>query len=673
MSSLASLNPQQLAAVRQLDHPLLVLAGAGSGKTRVITEKIAYLIRQGTPARHIAAVTFTNKAAREMKQRVGKLVADKALRGLRVSTFHALGLDIVRREHQALGFKPALSIFDEHDRKVLLKELIQHGPPAYDIDKADFYAHRISRWKNLFLTPEQVATQAGLLPDEAIAGRIYADYVRQVRAYNAVDFDDLILQPVLLFQDQPEVLEKWRNQIRYLLVDEYQDTNLTQYQLVKLLTGKLGRFTVVGDDDQSIYAWRGAQPENLAQLQKDYPRLEVVKLEQNYRSSGRILKAANQLIANNPHVFEKRLWSAHGPGDPIRVLKAKDETAEARQIASDIVHHRFRHNTDHADYAILYRSNHQSRLFERTLREHGIPYFISGGASFFANAEIKDVLAYLRLLVNPDDDAAFLRVVNTPRREIGPTTLEKLGQYASQRQVSLFAACFELGLTQVLPEHTVNRLKHFGHWLTDVADRAQRGDAFAVLDEFIEALGYEDWLREISTSDAQADRRMGNVRELLDWLRRIAKEDEGQDKTLAETVARVMLLDILDRQEEENSGDRVSLMTLHAAKGLEFPYVYLVGMEENLLPHQSSIEENTIEEERRLAYVGITRARKQLTLSYCTHRKRYGEMADCQPSRFLDELPVEELEWPDRQPIDPQVKKERGQASLAQLKSLLGA
>lgn len=673
MSNLNTLNPQQLAAVRQLDHPLLVLAGAGSGKTRVITEKIAYLIRQGTPARHVAAVTFTNKAAREMKQRVGKLVADKELRGLRVSTFHALGLDIVRREHKALGFKPAISIFDEHDRLVLLRELIQHGPPAYDIDKADFYAQRISRWKNLFLTPGQASVQAGLAPDEAVAAQIYADYVRQIRAYNAVDFDDLIFQPVLLFQDQPEVLEKWRNQMRYLLVDEYQDTNLTQYQLVKLLTGSLGRFTVVGDDDQSIYAWRGAQPENLAQLQKDYPRLEVVKLEQNYRSTGRILKAANQLIANNPHVFEKRLWSALGHGDPIRVLKAKDEIAEARQVASDIVHHKFRHNTAFADYAILYRGNHQSRLFERTLREHSVPYFISGGASFFSNAEIKDVLAYLRLLVNPDDDAAFLRVVNTPRREIGPTTLEKLGQYATQRHVSLFAACFELGLAQVLPENAVKRLRHFGDWLADVADRASRGDTFAVLDEFIAGLGYEDWLREISTNDAQADRRMGNVRELLDWLRRIAKDDEGQDKTLAETVARVMLLDILDRQEDENSGDRVSLMTLHAAKGLEFPYVYLVGMEENLLPHQTSIEENSIEEERRLAYVGITRAQKQLNISYCTHRKRYGEMADCQPSRFLDELPTEELEWPERNPIDPQVKKERGQASLAQLKSLLSA
>ncbi len=672
MSNPSSLNPQQLEAVRLLDHPLLVLAGAGSGKTRVITEKIAHLIQQGTPARHIAAVTFTNKAAREMKSRVGRLVADKALRGLRVSTFHALGLDIVRREHKSLGFKSAISIFDEHDRQVLLKELIKYGDQVYDMEKVDHYGAQISRWKNLFVLPAEAAEQAKS-PDNQAAARIYGDYARQLKSYNAVDFDDLILQPVLLFQQNPEVLEKWRNHIRYLLVDEYQDTNMTQYQLVKLLTGSLGRFTVVGDDDQSIYSWRGAQPENLAQLQNDFPRLKVIKLEQNYRSTGRILKVANQLIANNPHVFEKRLWSSFGHGDPLRVIKAKEEIAESRQIASDIVHHKFRHGTEWSDYAILYRGNHQSRLFERALREHGIPYFLSGGSSFFANAEIKDILAYLRLLVNLDDDAAFLRVVNTPRREIGPTTLEKLGLYANQRHISLFSACFELGLEHSLPEAAVKKLRHFGEWMADIADRAGRGDTFAVIDDFIEQLDYENWLRENSSSDAQADRRMGNVRELLDWLRRLAGEDQGSSgqSPLQEVVAKVMLLDILDRQEEENSGDRVSLMTLHAAKGLEFPYVYLVGMEENLLPHQTSIEEGNIEEERRLAYVGITRAQKQLTFSYCSHRKRYGEMADCKPSRFLDELPLEELEWNDRNPVSAEVKQERGLASLAHLKSLL--
>lgn len=663
------LNPQQHAAVIELERPLLVLAGAGSGKTRVITEKIAHLVRQGLPARHIAALTFTNKAAREMKSRVGKLVDDRNLRGLTVSTFHALGLDIIRKEHQALGFKQAISIFDEHDRLVLVKELIKHGILALDIEQADRFAWQISRWKNLFLTPEQaIGDTACLLPG---AAELYGEYARHLKSYNAVDFDDLILQPVLLFQDHIDVLEKWRNKIRYLLVDEYQDTNMTQYQMVKLLAGKLGKFTVVGDDDQSIYSWRGAQPENLAQLQQDFPRLEVIKLEQNYRSTRRILSAANQLIANNPHVFEKRLWSALGQGDPLRVLHHRDELAESRQIASDLIHHKFRHNTRFQDYAILYRGNHQARLFETALRESSIPYFISGGLSFFGYAEIKDIMGYLRLMVNPDDDAAFLRIVNVPRREIGPTTLEKLGAYANRRRISLFAACHEFGLQSELGEAAIQRLRHFCDRISQTADAAQRGDTFSIIDDFILSIDYEGWLRENTSSEEAVRRKMNQVRELLDWLKRIAHEDESQDKNLAEVVNKIMLLDILDRSQEEQAGDRVNLMTLHAAKGLEFPYVYLVGLEENLLPHENSIEEDNLEEERRLAYVGITRARQHLTLSYCTHRKRHGELQSRKPSRFLDELPQDDLEWAARKELDPEIKKERGQASLAHLRSLL--
>jgi ATP-dependent DNA helicase Rep len=664
---MSNLNTQQHAAVIATDCPLLVLAGAGSGKTRVITEKIAHLIRGGLPARHIAAVTFTNKAAREMKSRVGRIVDERNIRGLTVSTFHALGLDIVRREHAALGFKKSISIFDESDRLAVLKELIAHGPPGRDGDRADQYGAQISRWKNLFVMPER-AGEALALPD---AAGLYAEYSRQMRAYNAVDFDDLILLPVLLFRDHGDVLEKWRNKLRYLLVDEYQDTNQTQYELVKLLAGTLGRFTVVGDDDQSIYSWRGAQPENLAQLQRDFPRLKVIKLEQNYRSSSRILKLANALIAHNPHVFEKRLWSAHGPGDPARVLHHRDDVAESRQIASDLMHHKFRHGTKFSDYAILYRGNHQSRPFEKALREASVPYFISGGMSFFNYTEVKDVLAYLRLLVNPDDDAAFLRVVNVPRREIGPTTLEKLGAYAHRRHVSLFAACGELGLQQELAEAGWRRLRHFCELLADTSGRAGRGDTFAVIDEFLAKIGYEQWIRDNAASEDATRRKWGQVQELLDWLKRIAADGEGAEKGLAEVVARILLLDILDRNEEENAGDRVSLMTLHAAKGLEFPYVYLVGVEENLLPHETSIEDEMIEEERRLAYVGITRAQRLLTLSYCTHRKRHGEIVERQPSRFLEELPADELEWPARKALSPDVKRERALDSLAAARNLL--
>lgn len=666
---MVKLNPQQLAAVKTIDHPLLVLAGAGSGKTRVITEKIAYLVKNGTAAKHIAAVTFTNKAAREMKSRVAKLLDAKQSGGLRVSTFHSLGLDMLRKDHKSLGYKANLTLFDEQDKATLLRSLCNQNEANLDTDKVDHYAAQIGQWKNAFVTPEQALTYA----DESaypVAG-LYRDYIRNLKAYNAVDFDDLILLPVLLLQQNPDILQKWQNKIRYLLVDEYQDTNLTQYQLVKLLAGNLGRFTVVGDDDQSIYAWRGAQPENLMQLQKDFTRLQVIKLEQNYRSTGRILKVANHLIANNPHTFEKRLWSELGYGDPLRVLSHKDDLVESQQIVTEIIHHKFKTGATYKDYAILYRGNHQSRLFERSLRENNIPYFISGSTSFFAYAEIKDILAYLRLFVNQNDDAAFLRIINTPRREIGSNTLEKLGEYANERHVSLFAASTEMGLSARLDEKARYRLEKFCHWVNDTADKMQRGDTFAVMNEFINQIGYEQWLKENSKTDSAAERKIKNVNELVEWLKRIANSDENTEKSLSEIVAKIMLMDILERNEEQEAAEQVSLMTLHAAKGLEFPHVFLIGMEENLLPHQNSIETGNIEEERRLAYVGITRAQRTLTFSYCTHRKRYGEVSECEPSRFLNELPTEDLEWVAKKKLDPEEQKQRGKASLAHLKTML--
>ena len=666
---MAKLNPQQQAAVKTIDQPLLVLAGAGSGKTRVITEKIAYLVKQGLPARHIAAVTFTNKAAREMKDRVSKLLDDKQMRGLRVSTFHALGLDILRKEHKILSYKAAITLFDEQDKQTLLKNLINHGVKNCDIDNFERYSQQIGHWKNAFITPEQALSSAN--PEQQPAASLYHEYTRSLKAYNAVDLDDLILLPVLLFQQHPAVLEKWQNKIRYLLVDEYQDTNITQYQLVKLIAGTLGRFTVVGDDDQSIYAWRGAQPENLAQLQKDFARLQVIKLEQNYRSTGRILKVANHLIANNPHAFEKKLWSELGYGDPLRVLSHKNDQVEAQQIISEIVHHKFKTGSRYQDYAILYRGNHQSRLFEQGLRENNIPYLISGSSSFFANAEIKDILAYLRLFVNQDDDAAYLRIINTPRREIGPTTLEKLGTYANERHISLFAASTELGLSQKLTDKSVHRLQIFHDWVIRSADYIDRGDNFSIIEDVIKHIDYEQYLQEDSNSKESAERKIKKVYELIEWLKRIAdKETDGQ-KPLAEIVAKIMLMDIMDRNQETEISDQVSLMTLHAAKGLEFPHVFLIGIEENILPHQNSIDNDNIEEERRLTYVGITRAQRTCTFSYCTHRKRYGEISECEPSRFLNELPVEDLEWINKKQLTPEVIKERGKANLTNLKTML--
>jgi len=668
----SDLNPRQKEAVRYIDSPLLVLAGAGSGKTRVITQKIAYLIQScGIGPSHIAAVTFTNKAAREMKQRVGQLLQGKQSRGLRVSTFHTLGLDIIRRELSSLGYKAGFSIFDASDSASLMRELLRKEAGDSDLEKE--MQRRISNWKNAFITPEQALSGAED-PLDHNAALLYAAYNRHLKAFNAVDFDDLIMLPVLLFQQHPEILEKWQQRIRYLLVDEYQDTNATQYQLVKLLVGLRGALTVVGDDDQSIYAWRGAQPENLALLNKDFPGLKVIKLEQNYRSMGRILKAANQLIDNNPHVFDKKLWSELGYGDPIKVVSCADEQDEALKVASAILHHVFQYKTRYSDFAILYRGNHQSRLFERALREHRIPYNISGGNSFFSLTEVKDVMAYLRLLVNPDDDTAFLRVVNTPRREIGASTVEKLGAYSAERGISLFAASFELGLKSRINERAHARLSRFVHWLVDIGDRARRGDPVAAARDMIRDIDYQSWLNDNSKDLKQAERRMENVEELLGWLKRMADDEENENADLTEMVAKMALMDILERQNEEEAGDTVRLMTLHAAKGLEFPHVFLVGMEEELLPHRTSIEEDNIEEERRLAYVGITRAQRTLTMTLATRRRRAGELVRCEPSRFLQELPEDDITWEGKGiEVSPEERQERGKAHLANLKGMLGS
>ena len=668
-----NLNPEQQAAVKQVERPLLVLAGAGSGKTRVITEKIAYLVKQGLPARHIAALTFTNKAAREMQSRVSKLLHGNQSYGLRVSTFHSLGLDILRKEHKSLGYKPSITLFDDYDKITTIKSLLAQEAGNFDAKDVEKYAAKIGQWKNDLITPEQATFDAST-DYYGHAAEIYASYTRCLYAYNAVDFDDLILMPVLLFQSHPEVLTKWQNRIRYLLVDEYQDTNLTQYQLVKLLVGNLGKFTVVGDDDQSIYAWRGAQPENLAQLQHDFPRLEVIKLEQNYRSTGRILKVANHLIANNPHAFEKRLWSKLEHGEPLKVLSHADETIEASQIVSELVHHKLLNGTRHQDYAILYRGNHQARGFEQVLRAQNVPYFISGGTSFFAYAEVKDVLSYLRLLSNPADDAAFLRIVNTPRREIGASTLEKLGVYARERHVSLFDACGEMGLNSRLSETSRSRLQHFHNWMVKQATKMYAAEnKIAVINELLEQIGYQHYLREESGTREATARRLDNVQDLLSWLQRLIDKNtaDGEEFSLSDLVAKVMLLDILERQREDEVTDQVSLMTLHAAKGLEFPHVFLVGVEERILPHQNSIDAGTIEEERRLAYVGITRAQKTCTLSYCTHRKLRGQKDECSPSRFLDELPAEDLHWNERYKISQETKDENRRTTISKLKEML--
>ncbi|AOV16607.1 ATP-dependent DNA helicase Rep [Acidihalobacter aeolianus] len=663
-NDLDGLNPAQREAVKEADRPLLVLAGAGSGKTRVITAKIAHLVRhRGTPSRGIVAVTFTNKAAREMKARAGALLSREEARGLTISTFHTLGLNFLRRELALAGLKAGFTIFDAQDAHALIRELT-HKDGTGDEDPI---RHRISRWKNDLTSPEEAVAQAA---DEfdARAAKIYQRYQRSLAAYNAVDFDDLILLPVRLLEDHAEARERWQNRVRHLLVDEYQDTNASQYALMRLLVGVDGGLTVVGDDDQSIYAWRGARPENLTRLQSDFPRLQVVKLEQNYRSTGRILAAANHLIARNPHVFEKRLWSALGAGEMLRVVPASSAEDEAARVVSEIIRRHFQERCEYRDFAILYRGNHQARPFERWLREHNIPYRLSGGTGFFERQEVKDFMAYLRLLVNPDDDAAFLRVVNTPRRGIGPSTLEALGEYAGGRGVGLLAASGEMGLEQQLPGRAVAALRRFTDWVGERAREAEDADPVALARRLLEEIDYAAWLEEIHGDPKAATRRLDYVHELIEWMQRLAQDEP--ERRLPDIVSHMSLMDILERNGEDADQNAVNLMTLHAAKGLEFPHVFLVGMEEELLPHRTSIESGDLEEERRLAYVGITRARRSLTLTYAEKRKRYGEEYDCEPSRFLEELPAEHLEWR-REPPSAEESRELGRAHIANLKALL--
>lgn len=672
---LSRLNDRQLEAVQQVTSPLLVLAGAGSGKTSVITSKIAYLIRdRGMAARNICAVTFTNKAAREMRERVGKMLSREEAKGLTVSTFHSLGLDIIRKEVKHLGYKSGFSLFDNEDTKALLRDLM-HKDAQVDADIINQVQHQVSNWKNDLVEP-QVALSLAEEPSQKLAAQVYESYNRHLKAYNAVDFDDLIRLPVLLFQQQPEVLEKWQHKLHYLLVDEYQDTNISQYRLVKYLTQLRKTFTVVGDDDQSIYAWRGARPENLNQLSDDFANLKIIKLEQNYRSTGRILKVANQLIANNPHLHEKSLWSQLGYGDPIKVIECASEDAEAERIAGEIMTRKLKENRHWKDFAVLYRGNFQSRILEIKLQALQVPYKISGGTSFFARNEIKDIMAYLRLLINPADDNAFLRIINIPRREIGPAILEKLAIYAKDRGVSLFAACHELGLEQYLSERQVERLRRFTHWLDDIIQRCERDDAIAAIGEMIRDMDYQAWLHQNTSSPTVAERRYANIWTLIDSLAETLKrmQDDNPEATIKEAIARLVLRDLLEQQEEEDDSDKVQLLTLHASKGLEFPQVFLMGMEEELLPHRNAIEADTLEEERRLAYVGITRAQQHLTLTLARQRKTYGEMLNCTPSRFLDELPEEDLEWKGRkgeQQESPEDKRQRNQSRASALRELL--
>lgn len=656
------LNDAQQQCVENTSGAILVLAGAGSGKTRIITQKIQHLIEnKGLNASNIAALTFTNKSAREMRERVSKsLHADKR-KGLMVSTFHRLGLDIVRSEQTLLDRRNGFSILDAADQQATLADLLGAGA---NIDQTKMASWHISQWKNNLLAPNQVKPADNL---EAKFVGLYEKYQHRLQAFNAVDFDDLIALPAQLFQQNPEARDRWRHRLRYLLVDEYQDTNIAQYELFKLIAGPTGDFTVVGDDDQSIYAWRGACPENLHKLSEDYPRLKIIKLEQNYRCTNQILGLANTLIANNSHLFEKKLWSDNGMGECANILPCRDSEAESERVVTQLLYDKLKRGWKWQDYAILYRSNFQARQFEKLLRLNDVPYKISGGRSFFENAEVKDIMAYLKLCANPDDDMAFLRVVNVPRRELGTTTINALNDYAQRRQSSLFGAATEFGLQSCIKPRAWQRLEEFTRLIVETSDDGERGDVMEAIKNLLNSIDYRLWLEDNSPDPKVAERRWQNINELLDWISRLV----DKDMTLGDIASHLSLMDMLERNEDETL-DRVQLMTLHAAKGLEFRHVFLTGLEEGLLPHQNSIEAETIEEERRLAYVGITRAKEVLTMSYSQKRRRAGETVDTEPSRFLGELPADELLWDGAKKDETLAdKKARGQGHLAALKALV--
>ncbi len=651
-----SLNRAQDAAVHHLAGPCLVLAGAGSGKTRVIVHKIARLLQSGLEPKQIAAITFTNKAAAEMRERAKALVGPRAARDLAVSTFHSLGVRMLRSDGMRIGLKQNFSILDSDDGLSVLRD----AGGTTDAAQARRWQWAISLWKNQGLDADGADRQAADA-DEQVTARVMRRYEERLQAYQAVDFDDLIGLPLKLLQRDAEARAKWQETFHHILVDEVQDTNAVQYELLKALVGERGLFTAVGDDDQSIYGWRGATIDNLRRLPQDYPRLKLIALEQNYRSTGHILRAANAVIANNPKLFEKKLWSEFGDGEPVRLIDCDSEEHEAERAVARIQALRAADgNNKLADFAVLYRANHQARVFEQKLRAAQIPYRVSGGQSYFDRAEIKDLCAWLRLLVNQDDDPAFLRAVTTPKRGIGHQTLGALGEFASQWKISLFEALFSPNLGMALKGRAIESLQEFGRELNDLEHRARHAtgaeDAKALLLGWLKDIGYEQHLYDGEDSEKLAAARWTNVLDFVDWIAKrcggpVTQEAGGSFATERQSVLQVaqtiaVIISLADRADEQ---DVVTLSTLHAAKGLEWPHVMLAGVNEGLLPFRGGSEDKDaeptperIEEERRLMYVGITRARSTLVISTLRRRKRGRETVAGIPSRFVKEMKLDE-------------------------------
>jgi len=641
------------------EGPLLVLAGAGSGKTRVIVEKIAQLIgSRRYPAKRIAAITFTNKSAKEMRERVAKRLRGDDADEVTICTFHALGLKFLQIEHAAVGLKRGFSIFDADDSTAQVKDLMYGAKP----DDIEDVKNLISRAKNAGLSPEQ-AMQAARSNREKEAASVYERYQLRLTAFNAVDFDDLIRLPVQVLEENPEIALAWRERIGYLLVDECQDTNDAQYRLLRQLAGSAGNFTCVGDDDQSIYAWRGANPENLQQMGRDYPALEIIKLEQNYRCSNRVLRAANALIANNPHEHLKKLWSDQADGERIRVWECRNSEHEAEKVAAEIAYLAQTKQVPWSDFCILFRGNFQSRPLEKALQLVRVPYHITGGTAFLERQEVKDTLSWLRLLVNPDDDTAFMRAVQSPKREVGAGTLAKLAELASEKDLPMAHAAEAIGALAQLPPRAANGLSRFTDILRDLRADMPKLSSGDLVRRLVKDSGLVSELRGACKEESVYQRRLANLEELAQWF-----EGGPRGASTADLAAQLALL---SRNDKDDGGNQVRMMTLHASKGLEFPYVFIVGCEDGVLPHQVSLDEGNLQEERRLLYVGITRAKIQLWMSHSKLTRKFGEHVRLKPSRFFDEIPAEEMQRDGADPVaDAARKKERASAGLAAIQAL---
>ena len=669
---LFDLNPEQEMAVRTTEGPLLILAGAGTGKTRVITMRVAYLLAQGVDPAHVLAVTFTNKAANEMRERLAGMVEKAEAKKVTMSTFHALCMRILRQDIEKLGYKKNFSIYDEGDQMGLIKKLITRTAAKDEKLDPNVAKSLISKAKNNGWREPQPGEEKTLL------GAVFARYQAELKTLNAVDFDDLLLLAVQLLAEHGEVRERWHRRFRYLMVDEFQDTNRLQLDLVTMLAksptpGDATRpnVAVVGDDDQSIYGWRGAEVSNILEFEAHFPNPTVVKLEQNYRSTNAILGTANALIKNNPRRRPKQLWSAAGDGVKVRVIQMPDDREEAQFIANEIAQRAVNESLKHEEFAVLYRMNAQSRLIEQNLRALNVPYRVVGGKSFFDRREVKDLLAYAACLLNTDDDVSLLRIVNTPARGISDTTVERATEWSAHAKCSVFAALQAPAFRETLPVRTCASIDAFtallDRWETKLNEPLVNQSE--MLREFIRETGYTEDLRRTCKTPEEALGRENNIHELVKSFEDYnAKETEG----LRGFLDQMMLRQEREEEKDDSKGSGVTLITLHAAKGLEFPHVYLIGLEEGLLPHDRSKMEGTVDEERRLLYVGITRARQTLALTWCRNRIKYGSVMPCTASSFIKELPAEWIEHRDfAQIMNTPVSAESVKSRFEALKAML--